>query len=924
MTSQTYAAIDLEMTGLKPGFDEIIEVGIVRCTPEQVLERWSSLVRPLETPPLRVQRMTGITPAMLADAPTWAEIEERVRGLLDGATLIGHNVGFDEKFLEAVGITSATPSVDTLPLAQIIEPGAPSHRLGEICRRYEIELDDAHRALADAEAARRVFLQLRGRFGELPLSARDALSEVASASDLFWAPGRVLREWSLDTPRVVSGERERRRESPRPLEPIDLPQGSLAELTAQAFASISDAEFEHRTEQLDMARDVAETLQHGGTLIVEAGTGTGKSLAYLVPAALWALKTGNTVVVSTHTINLQQQLEGKDVEFARQLIAGVSPKAAEALKSTVVKGRDNYLCQQKVDRELRRAADWEDPILLARASVWRSITERGDRAELRLAAPVQRQWPQLSARDTGCLSDRSCEYAMNGTCFLLRIQRQAAASHIVIANHALLARSLAGGAVTLPDAAVVIVDESHALEQVATDQLSLEMSESWMLEAVQRGVQGPDSLAQNAERRGLRAESQRLKQRAAQAETLLEKLFERIASFVGEYADDRHGNEDRVTLSQGARNSRAWSDLELEWEAAQAALGEMTAAVDELAEDCVAQAREARGDEQREWQSLVNEAQQVLADLTERTRHLARAVTEYSTEEIAWAARETRKTGASSIHAAPLSVASHLQPLWNERHATVLTGATLATSAQESSAFAYLRERLGIEDAAEAQYGSPFDYERRCRVYVPTDIRDADDHEHNDFVAQSIKTLSASAGGRTMALFRSYGAMNQVARRIKDDLEEAGLVLLRQGRDGSAAQIVEALRSDPRSVAFGVAALWTGVDLPGDALSLLIMTRLPFAPPNDPVLKARGEQYDNEFMQFSLPAAVLQFRQGIGRLIRTQSDIGAAVILDGRIVSRRYGQHFLDALPPAPLIRKPVGAVAEDLRDFLPPIGESQ
>ena len=630
------------------------------------------------------------------------------------------------------------------------------------------------------------------------------------------------------------------------------------------------------------------------------------------------------MIVSTHTINLQQQLEGKDVEFARRLIAGVSAEAAQSLKSTVVKGRDNYLCQEKVDRELGRAADWEDPLLLARSTVWRSMTERGDRAELRLPTPMLKLWEKLSARNTGCLSDRSCEYAMNGTCFLLRVQRQAAGSHIVIANHALLVRALASGAITMPDGVVVIIDESHALEGVATDQLSLEMSESWMMEAVQRCVQGPDSLTRAAEGRGLAAESQRMKQQAAQAEVLLDKLFDQIGSFASEYSEDRRGNEDRVPLSQGARNSRAWSELELLWEDAQSVLGGLAAEVEEIAQESVSRAREARGDDERELQSLTNEAQGVLADLNERTRHLARAVTEYSSEEIAWVARENRKTGAASVHAAPLSVASHLQPLWNDRHATVLTGATLATSAQEDSAFGYLRERLGIEDAIEAQYGSPFDYERRCRIYLPTDILDADDHEHNESVANAIKTLSITAGGRTMALFRSYGAMNQVARKVQDDLEQAGLMLLRQGRDGTPANVIEALRRDPRTVIFGVAALWTGVDIPGDALSLLIMTRLPFTPPNDPVLKARGEQYDNEFMEFSLPAAVLQFRQGIGRLIRTQSDLGAVVILDGRIVSRRYGKQFLDALPPVPVIRAPVAAVADDLREFLPPMGESQ
>ncbi len=922
MSEQIYAAIDLEMTGLKPGFDEIIEVGIVHCTPDRVLERWSSLVRPLEPPSLRIQRITGITPLMLEQAPAWQEIESEVRSRLQGATLVGHNVPFDERFLEAAGIEVGKNSIDTLPLAQIIDPMAPSHRLGDLCAEYGIQLNDAHRALDDAEAARQLLVQLRARYADLPDAAREALDEVASAASLAWAPGRVLREWSRDAPQLTSNAASRRRESPPPLEPTPLPSGSLAELTQQAFASVDDHDFEQREEQLAMARDVAESLQHGDTLIVEAGTGTGKSLAYLVPAALWALKTGNTVVVSTHTINLQQQLMTKDIEFARRLIAGVSKSATSALMSTVVKGRGNYLCQQRLDRQLGAAADWNDPLVLARAAVWRALTAQGDRAELRLAAPLERQWDQLSANDTSCLSDRNCQYAMNGECFLLRIQQLAASSHIVIANHALLVRSLVSGAITMPEAAVVIVDESHALENVATDQLSLEMSESWVLDSLHRCAEGSESTRRRAEDLGLRRQAAAIKRQAGETERLLGALFEDLAKFASDHSTEQVGNEDRVTLSAGARNNKDWSELELSWEQVQASMKQLAATVDEIARDCMAQANEKRGVVRDEWSAAASEAHRQYLDLTERAKTLSRAMTELDSEQITWLTREHRRQGAATVHAAPLSVAEQLKPLWLEQHATVLTGATLATSAQPSASFDYLKNRLGIEDAAESQYGSPFDYERRCRVYLPTDMLDADDPEYHDAVAAAIKSLAIAAGGRTMVLFRSYNAMNQVTRRVAEDLERAGLVLIRQGRDGSAASVVETLRSDPRTVVFGVAALWTGVDVPGDALSLLIITRLPFVPPNDPVLRARGEQYENEFMEFTLPAAILQFRQGIGRLIRTQSDIGAAVILDGRIATRRYGSQFLDALPPAPVIREPLSAVAKDIREFLPPIRE--
>ncbi len=925
-TDRIYAAIDLEMTGLKPGFDEIIEVGIVRCTPGAVLDRWSTLVRPLEMPPLRVQRMTGISPTMLAEAPTWDEVSGRVEELLADATLLGHNVGFDESFLAEVGIESSSPSVDTLPLAQILDPGAPSHKLSELCLRYGIDLDDAHRALADADAARRVFLHLALRYAQLPLDARDALDELAGTGNMFWAPGRVLHQWAREQPRTatpsadsVGSTSPAARALARAPERVELPRGSLAGLTQTAFASLNDTEFEHRSEQLQMARDVAETLQNGGTLVVEAGTGTGKSLAYLVPAALWALKTGSTVIVSTHTINLQQQLEHKDVEFARRLIAAISPEAAASLKATVVKGRDNYLCQQKLDRELGRCADWEDPLLLARSAVWRSLTERADRAELRLPAPMLDQWPKLSANNTACLSDRTCEYALNGTCFLLQVQRHAAASHIVIANHALLVRALTSGAITMPDAPVVIIDESHALEDVATDQLSLVMNESWIKEPFEQSAEGPDALTRRATDVGLIAESQNLKQTVAQVDPALDAFFESLAAYVSEYADDKSANEDRVTLTQGARNSNAWSELELAWDEIRPALSDAADAVEDLGEALAERARQASGDESQLVESLALDARNLQDELTARISRLERAMNEHSLEDVTWASRETRKSGAASVNAAPLSVAAHLQPLWQERHAAVLTGATLATSASGDSAFGYLRERLGIDDASESQYGSPFDYQRRCRIYVPTDIVDADSHEHHDAVADAVRTLTVAANGRALVLFRSYGALNQVTRRVGRDLEDAGLVLIRQGRDGSAAAVVNALHNEPRSVVFGVNALWTGVDIPGDALSLLILTRLPFVPPFDPVLRARGEQYDNEFMDFSLPAAILQFRQGIGRLIRTQADIGAAVILDGRVSSRRYGELFLNALPPAPVKRIPLRSVADELQHFLPP-----
>ena len=923
MSDRIYAAIDLEMTGLQPGLDEIIEVGIVRCTPDRVLDRWQTLVRPLEMPPLRVQHMTRIAVSALADAPSWAEIEPKVRELLDDAILLGHNIPFDERFLEAAGYHPSHPSADTLELARIIDPAAPSHRLSRLCDRYGIALQDPHRALSDAEAARQVFLQLRDRCKALPLSARDDLSQILASAGLLWPTGRILRDWLEEAPRLAGLPAPSRRPSEPPLAPMPLPSGSLAELTERAFRSAAGDGLEQREQQLAMARDVAETLQRGDTLIVEAGTGTGKSLAYLLPASLWALKTGNTVLVSTHTINLQQQLEGNDVELVRRLVVGVSASAAESLRATVLTGRGNYLCQERLDQEMADAAAWENPALLARVAVWRYLSERGDRAELRLRNHEARSWPKLSAERTRCFSDPDCVYAVEGSCFLQRAQSQAASSHIVVVNHALLCRALVSGSALVPEAPVVIVDEAHALEDAATDQLSLEMTEAWMKETVTEVLAGFDALAEGAEQVRLPPASE-IRQAAARGEAALADLFAELAAFVSKHAPRSGGNQSRgnqmqVTLSRGSRSFNDWSDLELRWEQLQAEWSALALEIERIASVRRAQDNDADAGSPAP-RSVASEAQMLLLELRAQMSSLGTVVTEHSDEVVAWATRESRRAKTASLHTAPLSVAQQLQPLWNERHASILTGATLATSTEPGGEFRYLRERLGIDDAAESQHGSPFDYERRCRIYLPVDALEPNNREYDAYVASAITSLAVAAGGRSMVLFRSHAAMQKVGKLLRRDLDQAGLALVQQGRDGSAARVIEALREDPRTVAFGVAALWTGVDVPGEALSLLIITRLPFDPPNDPVRRARADQYDNDFEDYALPSAILKFRQGLGRLIRSQSDIGAVVILDGRMMGKRYGRRFRQAMPPAPVIEQSVTEIAADLRRFLPPI----
>ena len=949
MTEPVYVALDLELTGLKPGRDEIIEVGIVRCTPEKVLERWSSLVRPRQLPPLRVQRMTGITPAMLADAPSFAEVEGEMRRLLEGAALIGHNIAFDEEFLAAVGIRTERPSVDTLPLAQIINPAAPSHRLADLCKQYQIDVGGFHRAEADAEASRQLLLRLGDEFQKLPDSARVRLASLCMSAGMLWAPGVTILDWSRQAdrsvvapagrlprslPQAVRSLTRRPQTMPavesNPLPPhyasdpiaIAMPRGSLMELTERVFIAAEELGLERRDEQIAMARDVAQALQRGDTAIVEAGTGTGKSLAYLIPAALWALKTGARVVVSTHTINLQHQLLEHEIAMARRLIARIVP-AAEALNAAVVKGRGNYLCRRNLLEEREAVVAVDDALLLARATVWEAITETGDREELRLPAHEFSRWKRLSAEQTFCMSD-GCDFVADGTCFVSRMRGRADESHLIVVNHALLLTDLVYGTAALPPAPAVIVDEAHALEAVATNVLSLTMDESWLNETLERvwsEGRGGSGVAQRAEA-VVANEARQLRRRVQAIGEATRPLFAEMRQFARLHSQDSWGGNDRVTLTDVVRETPDWSKIRQLWESTARALGEAHNALEVLHQACQEQLADA-GDmaSQRELTTLTIEARQLANDLNERIVSLRQTVEEHAEGRVAWVRREQDRSSGASLNVAPLNVTEHLKPLWTQRHAVLLTGATLSTDA---TGFSFLREQLGIPDSAEAVYGSSFDYRNRCRLYLPVDAVNGNADMHDLAVARNLPILAEAAQGRTMVLFRSYRSMREVTKLAESQLNEVGLELVIQGRDGSPARIVDALRRDPRTVVFGVSSLWTGVDLPGDALSLLIVTKLPFVPPTDPVLKARAEQYENEFEEFSLPAAILQFRQGFGRLLRSATDRGAVVVLDRRITSQRYGTAFLRALPPAPVSRIPTVAVAEELRRFLPPPRTSQ
>ena len=933
-----FVALDVETTGLDPSRDRIIEIGAVRFTFAGVAETYETLVDPGVPLPAAVVRITGIAPALLRGAPSFNAVRLDIENFLGDAAIVGHNIAFDLAFLARAGVEPPGLALDTFEFSALLAPSERTHNLEAVATRLGVEASAYHRALADAETSRRVFLALVQQARALPPDLLSDLIALGAGAD--WPLAQLLHSLSAAaSPGGPPPPPRRRPATPVPREdgeassaratPAPSWEGPPPSLGEDAAASPSPEEqitlaldtlafgtahpeifgsFEQRPEQVGMTRAVATALAQDRHLVVEAGTGTGKTLAYLVPAALQALRDGQRVIVSTNTINLQEQVLRKDIPALRILIAdAIGGEAAAQLRVTELKGRRNYLCRRRVATErLADANSTADAGLLARLSVWLRSTETGDRADLRLLPGEDAIWNRFSAESEDCLSDPSCTFVRNGTCFLQRARKRAEAAHVVVVNHALLLSDLAAGGSALPAADTVVVDEAHHLEDAATQHMGVRFGpESFRepLDRIQRpGPRGaPVGLVSLIVRRLGAAEAgvgapaaaaavaASLPALAARVDEALDVLAALLRRFAADQADDAFGQERRLRLTSGRRVQPAWSEIEIQWEVVWEALRALDARLGALHE-ALAQAALVAS----EFEALAADVEQLRALLLDRAEVGGRLLTQTDDAMIVWLTASER-TGAVSLAAAPLRVAERLaEEFFGRKRSVVLTGATLCTEGR----FDYLRGLVGLDDADEACFGSPFDYRRAVRLLLPTDFPAPNEPGFQDAFSEALIDLVLASEGRALALFTSHGTLRRTAKDVRGPLAEAGILTLAQGVDGSPARLVAELLRNPRALLLGSAALWEGVDLPGDVVSLVAIARLPFAVPHDPVFAARAELYEDSFHEYALPQAIVRFRQGFGRLIRRRGDRGVVAVLDGRITSRRYGERFLRSLPP--------------------------
>ena len=612
-----------------------------------------------------------------------------------------------------------------------------------------------------------------------------------------------------------------------------------------------------------MAAAVGHTLQHGGVLLAEAGTGTGKTLAYLVPAIL----NRQRVLISTGTKNLQEQIYFKDIP-AVQTALGVS------FKATYMKGRANYLCLHRLDQ--LRAAPHAAQDFISMMDEWRRITESGDRAELSGLPEDSALWHDVSATTETCLGTDCPQYR---ECYVTKMRQRAAESDVVIVNHHLLCadasvRQSTYGEV-IPDCHYAVIDEAHQLEDVATQYFGISVSNYRVAD-----------LVRDAERALNLGE---IPDDGSQLRHEISHIDDHSHAFFGSLAMARHakgGPEERLRIGPDWFGDIVDEGLAL------------VASLDTLAASMTRRA----GTE--ETGAQLNEDAATLARRAVELRDHLRFLLEASDPGFVYFL-ETRNRGVF-LRAAPIDVSALVREmLFDRMRATVMTSATLTVE----GSFDYVKGRLGVDDAESLRVPSEFDFSEQAILYLPRKMPSPKSPDFADAVARETTELLLRTHGRAFVLFTSYWMLRAVRERVERELPYPIIV---QG-NAPRTVLLDQFRSTPNAVLFATSSFWQGVDVVGEQLSCVIIDKLPFASPGDPITAARIEAILNDggdpFQDYQVPLAVLAMLQGLGRLIRHRTDRGVLAVLDPRLRTMGYGRRFLDSFPPAP-ITSDLGAVA--------------
>jgi ATP-dependent DNA helicase DinG len=903
---QVYAVVDIESTGGSIGKGErMIQFACVLVSNGQIIERFDTYVNPLKQVPQRIQELTGIQPKQLKSAPLFEDLAEFIYDLLEDTIFVAHNVAFDFRFLNEelinAGMAPLTiPAIDTVELAQILFPTADSYNLQELVDWLGYELDQPHHALFDAEATAYLLQKLSQKVKELPLVTLEKLVDfsvycTAETSHFFKHALEDLKENPKDLPEslmVVEGLALKQATSIT--DAYNYREEKVFPQTKDEKNDLYQNKLMYREEQAKMMDAIYTYMQADETseeLAIEAAPGSGKTIGYLLPA-VYTGTPSSPIVISTYTTLLQKQLVEETIPFLNDL-------GPFDLSVALVKSRRHYLSLEIFEQKLKQVSSQEvEAFFCMRILVWLTETETGDLEELGAAGHDTHDfWNEIRSRKQSKIKKNSKWQKLE---FYTKAKKRVEKASIIVTNHAFLAHELQNEEKVLPEFKQLIIDEAHHWPQMLQEasierasngqfknlfaQLGTQQAEGTLLAQFTKFI--PKKLVKKYQIDSIEATMRLIEE---EWESILTNWLNDLATESG--TEEGNWQEKTIDVSkQTVRHKKQLKQL-------NGLLGDLLFVGNHMVENCVKESKQLTVIER----GYVNNFFETLEKLSDWKQALKSIFSQSEGIKLSWAEFH-RKNPLSTLSFQSISTKKYrqLNRRIHQLSHVIYTSSTLSVNGSLS----YFKEQIEHQEVTYLQLKEPFDYGKQARIFVPSNgsIQPfKDDVRYVESLAQSIEQLTKGIDENCLVLFRSIETLHSVYRILSQQRSLVNRAILAQHVNGTRNKLLKQFKQSENALLLGTDTFWEGIDLPGEALRMVIVTRLPFDSPDKPLVKWRHQQLEKEgenpFVRDLLPQAVLKMKQGFGRLIRSNQDKGVCIILDDRLLTASYGKVFKAGFP---------------------------
>ncbi|WP_246942128.1 ATP-dependent DNA helicase DinG [Bacillus pinisoli] len=926
-----FVVIDLETTGNSPKKgDKIIQFAAVVYENGEIIHHYSTFLNPSQPISPFIEQLTGINDEMVEDAPFFEEVAPIILNLLEDSYFVAHNVIFDLSFLQeelrfAGYEPFLGPVLDTVEMTRFLYPSLSSYRLSGLSEHFSFQHDRPHQADSDAQVTALLLDRLLTKLTTLPSVTIKKLLELSASftsdledllEDILMSDiGRkndnqfdILNGIALRKIQNDNGRKEQKKKVSYPT--------ARESFIEKVKANQLFLEGEVREGQLDMMDLVQNALHSREHALIEAGAGLGKTMAYLLPSAVHSISKGKRMVVSTNTVQLQHQLIQRDMPYLKEALQ-------VEVSVAVLKGRYHYLSLFRFEQLLKESDDNYDSILTkAKILIWLTETETGDVEEINLPSGGQFLWERLS---TDYSQTEQIASHWQNRCFYQQMKSRAEQADLIITNHSILCKDIFEEPF-IPAYQDVIIDEAHHFADIVSEFLGKQLDYVSINYTLSR-------LGTLHEVGIIRELNKLLKKRIATVlysldekttflKTELDELFRMLRSYALSKAkkDNRESNRIIYKFDAATQEGMKWNAIIESVNRIRFCLVDSITIMNQ-----VTMKLEQENLVNNKLTMLATDFNQIRDRMHDWKESLIRLFLSEQDQNVTW--MEIEEKGAinsTGLFMQPFDSSEMIaDQLLSKKDSVIFTSATL--SVQQS--FEFMVGRLGLVDfqPIRASFPSPFDFSAKAQVLIPTDLPNIKAVSHEEYIqaiSAHIAAIARVTRGRMLVLFTSYDMLRKTFFQVKDQFELAGITLIGQGiSSGGRSKITKTFMQSEQAVLFGTSSFWEGVDFPGEALSCLIIIRLPFTPPSQPLFEAKARQLENRgvnsFNELSLPQAVLRFKQGFGRLIRSKEDKGVVFVFDKRIITTWYGKTFIESLPELSVKKGNLPSLLQDVKNWI-------